>query len=57
MQLHIPSEQEIRKIYREGEDAVVQLIQNLSGDIKTMAEAMQKQQELIEKLGLVQKSI
>lgn len=50
MQLHIPSQQEIRKIYHEGEDAVVQLIQNLSVDIKIIAEAMQKQQELIEKL-------
>jgi transposase len=50
MQLHIPSEQEIRRIYREGEDAVVQLIQKLSIDTKTIAEAMQKQQELIEKL-------
>ncbi len=50
MQLHIPSQQRIKKVYREGEDAVVQLIKNLSADIKTIAETMQKQQELIEKL-------
>ena len=30
MQPHIPSEKEIRETYREGEDAVVSLIQKLS---------------------------
>ncbi len=50
MQLHFPSEQEIRKVYREGEDAVVQLIQSLSADIKTLCDVMRQQQELIEKL-------
>lgn len=50
MQLHIPSEKEIREIYREGEDAVVVLIQNLSSMITTLTESLQKQQKLIEKL-------
>jgi len=50
MQLHIPSEKEIRETYREGEDAVVALIQKLSSGIATMTDILLKQQALIEKL-------
>jgi transposase len=50
MQLHIPSEKEIRETCREGEDAVVALIQKLSSGIATITGITLKQQALIEKL-------
>jgi len=50
MQLHLPSENEIRETYREGGDAVVALIQGLSSGIATMNDITLKQRALIEKL-------
>lgn len=49
MQPHIPSEKELRETCREGEDAVVALIQKLSNGIATITDILLKQQALIEK--------